>query len=72
LMDACEVQWDRLQPGRRHFEHRRFCGATADACPAKAGPTPEITASLDGCMRCSSGTGFSREAARLNTVDFVV
>ena len=62
-----------------------MCGATPDAFPAKAGPTIEpwpvpmiafglkirAPASLTERMQSISGTGFSREEARMNTLRFV-
>ncbi len=41
-----------------------FCVPTSDACPAKAGPTDRA--------HIFSGTGFSREEARVSAVDFAV
>jgi hypothetical protein len=36
------IQWDRLQPGRGRFDQPQFRGVTADAFPAKAGPTKSM------------------------------
>jgi len=55
-------QWDRLQPGRRRFDRHQICSVTRDAFPAKASPTRG--------MRSVSGTGFSREEACANTLNF--
>ena len=41
-----------------------FCVATSDAFPAKAGPNDRA--------HIFSGTGFSREEARVSAVDFAV
>ena len=47
-------------------------GVTSDAFPAKAGPTVEAAASPDGCTLSFSGTGFSREEARMNAIKHAV
>ncbi len=51
---------------------RSIKGVASDAFPAKAGPTVEVTVSPEGCTRCFSGTGFSREEARMTTINHAV
>ncbi len=48
--------------------HAEFWGVTADAFPAKAGPTKFafVQSYLDACD-AFSGTGFSREGACMST-----
>ena len=70
------IQRDRLQPGRGRFDQPQFRGVTADAFPAKAGPTKALQSQsmhavpLAACGQ--SGTGFSREAAGVNTLNLAV
>jgi hypothetical protein len=51
---------------------RQFRGVTNAAFPAKAGPTFAFTSNLTDCMRCFSGTGFSREEALVCADNFAV
>ncbi len=74
MLRAMKIAWqDRLQPGRGPCGHPRFCGVTAGAFPAKAGPT-EFAFSQFLWMRTMlfSGTGFSREEARVGTLHSAV
>jgi hypothetical protein len=65
-------EWDRLQPGRGQFGRHQVCSVPPDAFPAKAGPTVRAKINPTGCMRCLSGTGFSREEASLAAIKFAV
>ena len=65
-------EWDRLQPGRGQFGSHQFCSVPPDAFPVKAGPTVRAKINPTGCMRCLSGTGFSREEASSAAINFAV
>jgi hypothetical protein len=70
-----DFRWMMTSPwtgfGKGRFEHHKICGVNADAFPAKAGPT-NSERGVSGVTRFVSGTGFSREEAGLNTLNFAV